>query len=254
MVPPQAAAGHSVWECVGNCKIHTLVSGEAGSIWILMNAGFNGVWGRIDAEEAEARFAVETPAQKEARLAELARQDAAWREAIEASKIDAKTEKWCAKSGAMKFRVPKPCKYATLFEKRICAGCGAKVPEGSDVCTAHKPATLTTAARVCGETLAGCWNHEKAHNCIFVHPDEKQWADACSGKLDVRADNRLVFCLGTDPVAMRMVGKGPAPAQTRFSHLAGKPFHGQQRNEHNHALRRPAKQRQDDGWVTAGTR
>ena len=249
-VPPQAAAGHSVWECVGNCKIHTLVSGEAGNIWILMNAGFNGIWGRIYVEEEEERLSKETPEQVKARLAERERQDAETKAAIAALKVDRKEEKWCDKKGGMKFRVPRPCKYATLFEKRVCAGCGAKVPEGSDVCKAHKAATETTVARVCGETLAGCWNHEQTHSCIYVHPDEPQWADACCGKLDVRADNRLMFCLGTDPAAMRMVGKpGSMPvAQTRFSHLAGKPFHGTQGHQG-----RGQHKGKGDGWTTVGS-
>jgi len=215
-VPPQAAAGHSVWECVGNCKIHTLVSGEAGSIWILMNAGFNGIWGRIDGEEEAERLAAETPEQKAARLAELARMDAVTKAEIEATKVHRKEEKWCAKDGAMKFRVPRPCKYATLFEKRICAGCGTKLPAGSDVCAAIKPATATTRQRVCGETLAGCWNHEQTRTCIYVHPDEKQWADACSGAL----------CYDRQRQCFHLQGEGPASAPSapsRFAALVGPP-------------------------------
>ena len=174
---------HTPEECVGNCRIHPLVSGEAGAIWILMNAGFNGVWGSIDVEEAEERLAAETPEQTAARLAELARMEAAGKAEIEVYRVHKKEEKWCTKGGDMKFRVPRPCKYATLFLAHTCAGCGAKVPEGETACRAIKPATATTRQRVCGEVLAGCWNHEQTHTCIYIHPDEEHWAAACDGSL-----------------------------------------------------------------------
>ena len=228
---PTVAVGHTPEQCVGNCRVHSLVKGEAGAIWVLMNAGFNGVWGSIDVEETEERLSSETPEQAAARLAEVARLDAEAKAAIADRRVFKKEEKWCAKGGAMKFRVPKPCKYVTLLLSRTCAGCdklGIKsiLPAGDDVCHMVRSAFAGARQRECGEVLAGCWNHEKTHSCIYVHPDEPQWADACSGCLDVRADNRLVFCRATDPAATRMVGK----PQGRFAALGAapqpKPVHG----------------------------
>jgi len=261
---PTAPEGHSPEKCIGNCRVHSLVRGEAGAIWVLMNAGFNGIWGSLDVEETEERLASETAEQTAARLAELARLEAEAKAEIADRRVFKKEEKWCAKGGGMKFRVPKPCKYVTLLLSRTCAGCdklGIKsiLPEGDDTCRMVRPATATTRQRVCGEVLAGCWNHEKTHSCIYVHPDEPQWADACSGCLDVRADNRLVFCRATDPAATRMAGK--AQPQGRFAALGAS--HGQPKPMHAGGGRaaaplaakpapwaKPATPRDADEWTT----
>jgi hypothetical protein len=131
----------------------------------------------------------ETPQEREARLKKEAAADEKSHNGLETFSVKRKEDKWCSKSGEMKFRVPKPCKYASLFAQRICAAptCGKKVPEGQAKCS-------------CGEILAGCWNHEKTHTCIYVHPDEPQWEAACSGELCFDRQQQL-FHLRTEPLA-----------------------------------------------------
>ena len=130
----------------------------------------------------------ETPQQRAARLLADAAADEKSHNGLIKFSVGRKEDKWC-KGGEMKFRVPKPCKYASLFAQRICAGptCGKKVPEGQTKCS-------------CGEALAGCWNHEKTHTCIYVHPDEPQWEDACSGALCFDRQQQI-FHLRTEPLA-----------------------------------------------------
>jgi hypothetical protein len=63
--------------------------------------------------------------------------------------------------------------------------------------------------RVCDRDFAGCWNHEQTRTCIYVHPDEPQWADACSGAL----------CYDRQAQAFHL--RGAAPPQTnRFVAVA----------------------------------
>jgi hypothetical protein len=178
-------------------------------------------------------YAAETPEQRASRKEALALRDAADEAKVIGCKVAAKEEKWTSK-GAMKFRVPRPCRYATLFEKRICAGCSAQLPPGQNTCSAivvrveeqerrhdgrmagtgkmvsrlAKPGDL--GARPCGEILAGCWNHEQHRTCIYVHPDEPQWSAACAGTLRVKADNRLVFCMAGEEGGA--AGPGPGGA------------------------------------------
>jgi predicted nucleic acid-binding Zn ribbon protein len=144
----------------------------------------------------------------------------------------------------MKFRVPRPCRYASLFEQRICASCSTKLPAGQSICSAsiimveeqekrrdgRMAGTGKMVARLarpgdagvrsCGEKLAGCWNHDQHRTCIYVHPDEPQWASACAGTLRVKEDNRLVFCMAGEERA--------AQPANRFADLAGGQ-HGHQR-------------------------
>jgi predicted nucleic acid-binding Zn ribbon protein len=164
------------------------------------------------------------------------------------NKVARKEEKWTNK-GSMKFRVPRPCRYASLFEQRVCANCSAKLPADSNTCSAQiimveeqerrrdgrmagtgklvarlaRPGD--SGVRTCGEKLAGCWNHDQHRSCIYVHPDEPQWAAACAGTLDVRADNRLVFCMATDPASQRLAGQR-IPTSSRFEALAAAPQRG----------------------------
>jgi hypothetical protein len=132
-------------------------------------------WGSLAVLEFDAALAAETPQQTAARLAAEAKHDAEMKMEVINFSVTRKEEKW-TKGGTMTFRVPRPCKYAALFEKRICANCNASVPEGQDRCTALK------GALVCNQEFAGCWSHTQG-TCIYVHPEEPQWADACSGKL-----------------------------------------------------------------------
>ena len=153
----------------------------------------------------------ETPQEKTLRLSrEVAQEEKSYNGLVKFS-TNKKEEKWCSKNGQMKFRVPTPCKYASLFAQRICAApkCGKKVPEGLAKCS-------------CGEVLAGCWSHTK-NSCIYVHPDEEQWEAACSGELAFDRQQQ-VFHLKTQPlqapnrfVAMAQQAKQEPMKRTRFA-------------------------------------
>ena len=114
----------------------------------------------------------ETPEERAARLKAEAAADEKMYDGVVNFSMERKNRKW-----GMKWRIAKPCKYATLFAKRICARCEKHVPEGEDTCsgTAEKPHLP--------EKLAGCWSHTKKE-CIYIHPDEPWYADACAGILD----------------------------------------------------------------------
>ena len=192
-------------------------------------------------------YAQEKPEVRAARKEAEALRDAADGAKVICSKVARKEEKW-TNHGAMKFRVPRPCKYASLFEQRICANCSSHLPAGQDTCyaqiimveeqekrrdgrmagtgkmVARLAGARDTGVRLCGEKLAGCWNHEQHHTCIYVHPDEPQWAAACAGTLRVKADNRLVFCMAGEEGLSQP--QQQSAAQSRFTALAG----GQQRS------------------------
>ena len=172
-----ASERHTVAECPGNCSQHPLFKGAALELTRRMTATPELSWGNVCWEEEQRYLASETAEQKTARLAKEAADDVASKGRLINFAVHKKEDKWCDKSGEMKFRVPRPCKYATLFAKRECAACGAKVPELSKFCGAMKN------GRQCCEELAGCWNHEKTRTCIYVHPDEEQWQAACDGTL-----------------------------------------------------------------------
>ena len=183
-------------------------------------------WGDMAFLEDMEFYAAETPEDRAARKEAAAMRDAADVMAVIKSKVTLKEEKWADRSGAMKFRVPRPCRYATLFAQHRCAACGTRVQDGMSSCTAqvvkrpdrygkletHLAKEGDTGVRVCGEALAGCWNHDQHRTCIYVHPDEPQWAAACAGTLRVKDDNRLVFCMvGEERPAMRNFGGFAAP-------------------------------------------
>lgn len=162
---------HSADECGGYCAEHCLLTASALE---LRDAMDNGVpWGDIMLADEAAMLARLTPAQMATREAEAAAYEAAGERELQDFRVGKKAEKW----GKLKCRVPRPCKYITLFMKRECAGCGAKVPEGQTQCSAKK------GYRVCGEKLSGCWMHEQGKCCLYIHPDEPQWAAALSGDL-----------------------------------------------------------------------
>jgi hypothetical protein len=179
----------------------------------MLAAGPNNVWGDIAWEDEQEALANETPQEKLARLAAQAEAD---RESLKRRvgyKVNQKEEKW-TKNGEMKFRVPRPCKYATLFQQRICAGCNNKVPIGQTHCQSKQ------GHLVCGQELAGCWNHEQHKTCIYIHPDEPQWADACSGKLNYDRQSQTFFLQGQAvaqvnrfQAAARQDSHRPSPAQ-----------------------------------------
>jgi hypothetical protein len=241
----RAPPGHESRHCLGNCEEHPLVTGDFAVMWILENAaGHSELWGRMTVDEDLEREEAETPEERAAR------------EEAEATKrqvegVQKKAARWTSDGEAMKFRVPRPCRYASFFSKRLCVECDKEgvrsvIPEGDDVCRAVIPAQTrknnigdlyTTEARYCGAPLSGCHNHETG-TCIYVHPDEPQWGDACSGRLDVLAckswceankkkdgacncGNRLIFCHASDPAAAKRMG---AP---HHGGGHGAPHHGQ---------------------------
>ena len=147
---------------------------DAGAYFrFLENSGVS--WGSLAELEVDAALAAETPEQRAARLAAEAKHDADMEKGVVNYSINRKEDKW-TKNGTMTFRVPRPCKYADLFAKRICANCNSHVPEGQTRCKSMK------GLLVCNQEFASCWSHTQG-TCIYVHPDEPQWADACSGKL-----------------------------------------------------------------------
>lgn len=228
----RAPPGHDSRRCLGNCEEHPLVTGDFAVMWILENAaGHSGLWGRMTVDEDLEREEAETPEERAAREeAEAAKR--------QAEGVQKKAARWTSDGEAVKFRVPKPCRYASFFSKRLCVECDKEgvrsvIPEGDDICRAVIPSQVrknnigdlyTTEARYCGAPLSGCHNHE-TRTCIYVHPDEREWADACSGRLDTRFDNRLVFCLATDPAAMRN-HREAAPAHGGRGGGRGVPGHG----------------------------
>lgn len=199
---------HSAEECGGYCAEHCLLTASALE---LRDAMDNGVpWGDIMLADEAAMLARLTPAEMAAREAEAAAYEAAGERDLQGFRVMKKADRWCAKGGQMKFRVPRPCKYITLFMKRECAGCGAKVPEGQTQCSAKK------GYRVCGEKLSGCWAHEQSHNCIYIHPDEPQWASALSGDLCYDRTAQCFHLRGEHVAAPKA-----APAPNRFGALGG---------------------------------
>jgi hypothetical protein len=165
---------HDGKSCLGSCEKHPLVNSYVLQTRALEDQGYS--WGDIAEMDLAAVRASETAEQTARRLQADADAEAATNAGIVRYSVNKKADKWM-KGGQMKFRVPRCCKYQTLFLARTCAGCGSQVPEGQTKCQAKKGFT------VCGEELNGCWAHEKNQSCIYVHDDEPQWADAMSGML-----------------------------------------------------------------------
>jgi predicted nucleic acid-binding Zn ribbon protein len=228
-------------------------------------------WGEMIFLSDMQRYAAETPHQRADRRQAIAQRDTAENQASIVNRVALKEKKW-TDHGAMKFRVPRPCRYATLFKQRICAHCSASVPAGQSHCSAKvvmveemerrrdgRMATTgkmvsrqaragDTGVRVCGEALVGCWNHEQHRTCIYVHPDEPQWTAACAGTLRVKNDNRLVFCMAGEegpPLATAQQQQRPAP--NRFSALAGGSSAQQRGGQQRQQQRTGQQQRQQRG-------
>ena len=240
-----ADSEHLHTECPGHCSQHPLVDDDYLIFAQRMRAGGPSctAWGNIMYEEEQAALSAETPAQKQARLEAQAEHERKSKEGIVKYLVHRKEEKW-TKGGKMKFREPRPCKYATLYAARTCSDCGAKVPEGATVCKA-----MTRARRVCDQEFAGCWNHEQTRTCIYVHPDEPQWADACSGALCYDRKAECFHLRGAEPAevnrfqaAARQEGMRPQSREHNHSRHAG----GGQRHDE-----RQRQERQGDGWEQA---
>ena len=245
-----------------------LIVGDVAELYRRMAlAGPNMVWGDMLVEEDMEVLANETPEEKAKRLAVMAENDRVDKQKIVEYLVHRKEEKW-TKGGEMKFRVPRPCKYATLYEKRICSDCGAKVPEGATVCKAMN------GHRVCDRDFAGCWNHEQTRTCIYVHPDEPQWADACSGALCYDRQASCFHLRGAEPAqvnrfeATARQEQRPNGGQQRYNSGASSrpPRHDgpMQQRPYQQGQQRPYQQGQQrqrqqgssdsDGWEQAGRR
>ena len=188
-------------------------------------------FGEIAYQEDLEYYAAEGPERRAARL-----------EAMEAyavkevhgqmlCRVKRKEEKW-----ARAPRICAPCRYASLLMQRTCASCMAKVPLGQTACSSlvvreeeqqrrHDGRLVGTGKMVvrvakegdlgvkpCGEVLAGCWNHQHG-TCIYVHPEERQWADALAGRMPRKLSSQEFANWGMVPVA--------PVVPNRFANLGG---------------------------------
>lgn len=185
----------------------------------------NMTWGDEAQADEDAAQAKETPAQTAARLAAgVAREEASHKGLVKFS-VNRKEEKW-TKGGEMKFRVPRPCKYASLFLAHTCPTCNKVLPADQDTCSnGHLP-----------EKLGGCWSHEHKGACIYVHPDEPQWAHACSGELCYDRQRQLFHLKGE---ALPAAAAAPPPNRFQAAASAARPQGGPQGH--------------GGGWTTQGS-
>ena len=199
--------------CPGNCQFHPLMNGPVLEMARAMLLGVS--WGDLMQEELDARRAAETPEERAARLAQEAAERVRFAKSLVDFNTKRKAAKWC-KDGARKFRVARPCKYAQLFLENKCAKCNGPCPD--EVCP--------NAA--CKEVKASCWAHDvfmccrgcpppadspegdevdmrdgcprcggaTDSCCIYVHPDEPQWADAVAGRLLFDRDAQSFYLRG----------------------------------------------------------
>ena len=171
-VVPESGDSHSAHQCSGNCSEHPLLYGQTLELHLAVQNGT--LWGDILLAWEDAEIAKETPEQKAARAAARLAQDHKMVEGVIDYSVAKKTERWTDKSGEMKFRVPRCCRYETLFLE--------------------------------GKEARGCWMHEKGEPCIYVHPDQPQWADAMANRLCYDRDAQAFYLKG-QPV--------PQPSEAR---------------------------------------
>ena len=193
-VVPESGDSHSAHQCSGNCSEHPLLYGQTLELHLAVQNGT--LWGDILLAWEDAEIAKETPEQKAARAAARLAQDHKMVEGVIDYSVAKKTERWTDKSGEMKFRVPRCCRYETLFLE--------------------------------GKEARGCWMHEKGEPCIYVHPDQPQWADAMANRLCYDRDAQAFYLKG-QPV--------PQPSEARRKEM-------QQEAERQ---RQPQKGRQGQG-------
>ena len=177
--------------------------------------------------EYEAMLASETHSERLVRLALVEEEKRKNRSNLVTFLVGKKSDKWCSKTGEVKFRVPKPCDYASLYASHVCARCLSAVPEGQSSCQAKAygwksegkdgrklleaaavraraglpPLPRPASKVVCGEVFAGCWAHETSNSCIYVHPDEAQWSSACDGTLRYSREQQIFHLEGEEVVA-----------------------------------------------------
>ena len=116
--------------------------------------------------------------------------------------------------------------------------------------------------RVCDQEFAGCWNHEQTRTCIYVHPDEPQWADACSGALCYDRQAQVFHLRGAEPAQVNRFQAAARQEGVRPQSREERPRHEERHSHSRHAgggrqderQRHDERQRQDDGWEQAGKR
>jgi hypothetical protein len=196
----QSVAGpdHTAQACRGDCATHPLMVGDNLLVHQLLGTSPNGTWGDLVHAEEVAAWLAESPAQTAARMLRERQHAEANRQGRIRFSVNKKEDKWCSR-GQMKFRVPRCCKYESLFLARTCAKCEHQVPAGQTHCQAANAVGVP-----CGEELAACWNHKATRTCIYVHSDEQQWAAACAGVLCYdRESQRFHLKSDAPPVANR---------------------------------------------------
>jgi hypothetical protein len=164
--------GRMVWECLcGNWVVPRPNNMSMPSFFndgvmqeLFMAEETGRLWGDIILDWEDAERAKETTEQKAARLAESVLQTQKMMDGVIDYSVAKKAERWCDKTGEMKFRVPRPCKYETLFLE--------------------------------GREEKGCWMHSKGEPCIYIHPDQEQWKDAVAGRLCYDRDSQAFYLKG----------------------------------------------------------
>jgi hypothetical protein len=254
-------------------------------------AGPNLCWGDMLMDDEEEVLSKESPEAKAARLAAVAEKERREQETLIKDRVLKKEGKW-----NMSKRNPRPCEYATLFKSRVCASCLSHVPEGQGRCSAKalpwstetiheedkrkKRLPLEIAVKrslqglpplprpafhmVCGQELAGCWNHDQHRTCIFVHPDEPQWNDAVAGKLCYDVQSMSFHLRGQEPQQPNRFQVAARAEQPRggghYQHHAHSPLN-QQRvpvagghrvpNQRPPPYGGPRQEASSDGWEAA---
>ena len=209
--------GRMVWECMcGNwmAPLPNTMSTPSfftdGVMQELFMAEKTGrLWGDIILDWEDAERAKETSEQKAARLAESILQDQKMMDGLIDYSVAKKTERWCDKTGEMKFRVPRPCKYETLFLE--------------------------------GREDKGCWMHSKGEPCIYIHPDQEQWNDAVAGRLCYDRDSQAFYLKGQPtpkPSKARLLELEKERSQNQArSHPKSKPQQNQSKPQQNQSVR-----------------
>ena len=175
-VVPESGDSHSAHQCTGNCSEHPMLYGQTLALHLAAQNGT--LWGDLILSWEDAEIAQETPEQKAARAAARVALDNKMVEGVITYSVAKKAERWTDKSGEMKFRVPRCCRYETLFLE--------------------------------GKEARGCWMHEKGEPCIYVHPNQPQWADAMANRLCYDRDAQAFYLKG-QPV--------PLPSEARRKEL-----------------------------------
>ena len=221
-VVPEPGDSHSAHQCSGNCAEHPMLYGQTLELHLAVQNGT--LWGDILLAWEDAEIAKETPEQKAARAAARAAQDHKMVEGVIDYSVAKKTERWTDKSGEMKFRVPRPCRYETLFLE--------------------------------GKEARGCWMHEKGEPCIYVHPNQPQWADAMANRLCYDRDAQSFYLKGQQvpqPSEARRKELQQEAERQRQPQKGGNRGHGQQGGNRGHQGQSRPSSGQSQGSQSQGS-